>query len=198
MIVIGLLGSVSVGYLTGGVNFSNTANATSGGSTEAIATQNFEQAMNLIQQGKSTEAGKLFTQAISGYEEALKKDPNNIQNLGDLATAYFYMGNTDKAIQLAKKALEIEPKFTTVRLNYAKYLFYGKNNSVEAMKELKKIEKGDINYDSAQQFIGEIGKSSTLPPKGSSLPAGNSSPPSGNPSFNGNTLPPNGGGSSNQ
>lgn len=174
LISVGLLASVSIGYWGGSFSTpsSNAANTTSG-STEYLATQDFETALTLIQKGKSDEAGKRLTSAIEGYEEVLKKTPNNIQVLGDLATAYFYMGNTDKAIELAKKALTIQPKYSTVRVNYAKYLFYGKNNSAEALKELKKIEKGDVNYQEAQSLIADINKApqgNTLPPQGNSLP----------------------------
>ncbi|MHB9094804.1 MAG: tetratricopeptide repeat protein [Eubacteriales bacterium] len=180
LISVGLLASVSIGYWGGSFSTpsSNAANTTSG-STEYLATQDFETALTLIQKGKSDEAGKRLTSAIKGYEEVLKKTPNNIQVLGDLATAYFYMGNTDKAIELAKKALTIQPKYSTVRVNYAKYLFYGKNNSAEALKELKKIEKGDVNYQEAQSLIADINKApgNTLPPQGNTLPPqGNSLP----------------------
>ena len=169
LISVGLLASVSIGYFTGFVNTPSTASSsgTSGpvsGSGESVANQNFETGSNLLGQGKTEDALKYFQAALKGYEEVVKKDPKNIQSLGDLATTYFYTGNTDKAIETANKALAIEPKFTTVRLNLAKYLFYGKNNSFGALSELKKIAKGDVNYDAAQQFMAEVNNSKNQTP----------------------------------
>lgn len=182
---LGLLASVSFTYLGTAIINSNTNSGSTGvssGSPEYLADQDFDAAMNLLQQNKLDDAGKKFDSAIKGYEEVLKKDPNNIQVLGDLATSYFYIGNTDKAIELAKKTLAIRPDYSLVRINYSKYLFYGKNDSVEALNQLKQIGKDDVNYQEAQSMIDEINKSQSLPPKGNSLP------PQG-----GNTLPPQGG-----
>ncbi len=178
MISLGLLMSVSVYFMGDYSGSANTAaNNAAPGSAEAKAVQDFQQGMTLIQQQQADEAQKKFADAKSGFEEVLKKDPNNVQVLGDLATTYFYMNNADKAIETVKKALEINPDFTTARLNYGIYLAYGKNNTADAIKELEQIKKGDFNYDQAQKLIGDISQLSTqplLPPKGnnaSSIPA---------------------------
>lgn len=178
LISIGLLASVSIGYFTGFVTPSaSSSSGTSGpvsGSGESVANQNFQTGSNLLGQGKTEDALKYFEAARKGYEEVVKKDPKNIQSLGDLATTYFYTGNTDKAIETANKALAVEPKFTTVRLNLAKYLFYGKNNSFGALSELKKIAKGDVNYDAAQQFMAEVNNSKNQTPPLKTVPSNGS------------------------
>lgn len=204
-ISLGLLMSVSVYFMGDYSGSSNVAvNNLPPGSAESKAVQDFQQGMALVQQKKDADAQKKFESARSGFEEVLKKDPNNVQTLGDLATTYFYMNNVDKAIETVKKALEINPDFTTARLNYGVYLAYGKNNTGDAIKELEKVKKGDFNYDKAQQMIGEISKLSTqplLPPKdnnASSVPAQPDAPPAstdpttGNSTINeGDPLPPN-------
>lgn len=161
LISAGLLVSVSIGYFTG---FSSTPSVPSTqtplpGSGESVAVQNFNTGGTLLSQGKNEEAMKFFEEARKGFEEVVKQDPKNIQSLGDLATTYFYLGQTDKAIETANKALAIEPKFSTVRLNLARYLFYGKNNSFGALNELKQIDQKDVNYNNAQQLIAEINSS---------------------------------------
>lgn len=181
-ISVGLLLSVSMYFV--GADYSAPGNASNvaPGSPLGIALQNFEQGGTLMQQGKTEDAKKKLAAAQTGFEEVLKSDPKNYQVLGDLATTYYYMGNPDKAIETVKKALEISPNFTTARLNYAIYLAYGKNNAIEAINELEKIQKGDFNYNQAQQMIGEISKLSTqplLPPNGnaSSIPPKPDAPP---------------------
>jgi tetratricopeptide (TPR) repeat protein len=158
---VGLLMSVSL-YWTGGSSYSGSTGT--GSSTENVANTDFESAMNLISQGKSKEAGEKFVVAISGYEEALKSTPNNYVVMGDLATSYYYTGNTDKAIEIVKKSLAIRPDFSQARLNYAIYLQEGKKNTVAAIQELEKIGKNDTNYSRAQEFISRF-KASGLPPQ---------------------------------
>lgn len=150
---------LSAGSLSSTPSVPSTPTAPATGAGESVANQNFSTGSSLLQQGKTEDALKYFEAARKGYEEVVKKDPKNIQSMGDLATAYFYTGQTDKAIETANKALAIEPKFSTVRLNLAKYLFYGKNNSFGALNELQKIDKQDVNYTNAQQMIGEINSS---------------------------------------
>ena len=140
------------------------ANNSSYGTSNARAVSDFQAGMDLVQRGKDKQAEVKFDAAIKGFEETLKADPENLQVLGDLATAHFYRGNVDKAIELAKQALEIEPKYTNVRRNYAIYLFYGKNDPVEALKQLDMIEKGDVNYESAQQLKAGINAELMQPP----------------------------------
>lgn len=166
LISAGLLASVSIGYFTGFTSTPVVPNASAPitGSGESVAVQNFQNGSSLLQQGKTEEAAKFFEEARKGFEEVVKNEPKNIQSLGDLATSYFYLGQTDKAIETANKALAVEPKFTNVRLNLARYLFYGKNNALGALNELKQIEKGDVNYAAAQQLMTEINKSKSLPP----------------------------------
>lgn len=157
---VGLLLSVSLYWQnTGTVNAGSGTGAVAANSPEASAgLKDFNDGASLMQQNKVEEAQKKFASAIKNFEEALKKTPNDYQVLGDLATAYYYSGNADKAIENVKKALEISPNFSPARMNYAIYLGYGKNNAKDAITELNKIAKGDQNYDQAQQMIAELNK----------------------------------------
>lgn len=186
-IIVFLVGALSLGLLLSVSMYWQGATTTTNGAPVSgplgQALQDLNQGGTLMQQGKQAEAQKKFNSAIKAFEEILKTDPKNFQVLGDLATAYFYSNNPDKAIETAKKALEISPNFGPARLNLGIYLAYGKNNPTDAISELKKVQKGDSSYGRAQELITEISQQQkTLPPSsGSTLPpnSGSTSPQNG-------------------
>lgn len=163
MISIGLIGPVSIGYWT---NYSTTPQTQAGTTAtlagEAKANGYFEEAMDLRIKNKPDKAADKFKLAITDYEAVLRTSPKNTAVLGNLATSYFYTGSTDKAIETVKKALEIDPNFSTARMNYAIYLGEGKGQTLEAIKELKKVNAGDPNYQQAQQLLASFSKPSPL------------------------------------
>ncbi len=59
----------------------------------------------------------LQSKAISYYEHALRSDPFLASAYNGLAVAYRYSRQTDRAIVLWKKALEVKPDFTDASLN---------------------------------------------------------------------------------
>ncbi|WP_418791199.1 hypothetical protein [Phosphitispora sp. TUW77] len=158
LISVGLLGTtLPMGFSYIGEYINNDQDAVElSGSTEDIAVQNYLQGVKLMQEGKAEDASEKFASAAKGFEKVLESDPRNLPVLGDLATTYFYFGNVDKACYFAEKALEIEPKYTTVRLNYARYLFYGKNDADNAIKQIEQIAENDTYYANAQQLKQEI------------------------------------------
>lgn len=151
MISFGLIGPVSIGYWT---NYSTSPQAGTVVSSPGAAKGDgyFEEAMNL-QASQDKKAADKFKQAIAEYEAVIKTSPDDPAVLGNLATSYFYTGNTDKAISIVQKALEIDPNFSTARMNYAIYLGNGKGQTQEAIKELQKVKAGDPNYEQAQQLL---------------------------------------------
>ena len=187
---LGLLLSVSLYWQGGGSATTTTGSGAPVTGQLGQALDDFNQGGTLMQQGKQADAQKKLNAAKTGFEAILKTDPKNYQVLGDLATTYFYLNNTDKAIETAKKALEISPNFGPARLNLGIYLGYGKNNPTEAIAELKKVQKGDPSYGKAQEIIAELGQmqkalppssGSTLPPNaGSTVPPKNDSAPTQN------------------
>lgn len=164
---VGLLLSVSL-YWSGG---SGTTSYTNGSASalETAAVQDFSAGDQLRQQGKTADANKKFADAISKFEEVLKADPNNIAVMGDMATAYFYSGKTDKAIETARKALQVNPKYTTVRMNLAIFLS-DQNKTTEAINELKQVPKSDSEYQKAQDLIQQLSTSGNLLPQGGGSP----------------------------
>ncbi|MFZ5641222.1 MAG: tetratricopeptide repeat protein [Bacillota bacterium] len=163
MISIGLVGPVSIGYWT---NYS-TSQSQAGTATvagEAKGHGLFEDGIKLLN-NKPEKAADKFKLAITEYEAVLRTSPKNTAVLGNLATSYFYTGNTDKAIETVKKALEIDPNFSQARMNYAIYLGNGKGQTQDAIKELQKIKVGDPNYQQAQQLMASFSKPAPFAPK---------------------------------
>lgn len=150
-ISIGLLGTVG-GLFTPNSFSPGTSAPPASSSSEDKGNSYFRQAMTKFSSDPEG-AVKLLQDAIAEYEKALKKTPDNKFVLGDLATSYFYTGNPDKAIELVKKALEIDPNFTRARFNYAIYLGDGKKNYLDAIKELQKIKAEEPQYQDAQNLI---------------------------------------------
>ena len=158
LISIGLVGPLSISWLTSSPLQSQAGTGVAASGAEAKGNAYYQEAADLMGKNKAKEAGQKFGQAIAEYESVVKTNPNNTAVLGDLATSYFYTGKTDKAIETVKKALDIDPNFTTARLNYAIYLGDGKGQTREAIKELQKIKSGDPNFDRAKELINTFSK----------------------------------------
>lgn len=63
----------------------------------------------------SPQAKANLTQEIAQLEEALRRDPENLQTLISLGNAYFDTNQEKKAIETYQKALKIDPKNADVR-----------------------------------------------------------------------------------
>ncbi len=59
--------------------------------------------------GESPENVKVGEQAIQEFEDVLKDDSNNVNAIGSIATIYYEMHMFDKAKELQKHRLQIEP-----------------------------------------------------------------------------------------
>ncbi len=159
-----IVGLVSVGLLATTLPIGISAigsylGRNTGDSTDTLkdtADRNFAEAMNLMTRNNGPAAGEKLASAIKGYEQVLKQEPRDLTVLSNLAIAYYYVKNFDKAIDLARQALAIEPKFSAVRINLAVYLFEGKQDAAAAIKELQEIDQADPNYQRAQQFLAEF------------------------------------------
>ncbi len=156
LISAGLLGSVSAGYLAG--SSSGISSSVTGNSPEVNGNNYMDQAMQKVQSGDAQGAKDLFEQALSQYEEAIKATPDNVNVLGDMSVAYYYTGNVAKAMELAEKALKINPSFTQARFNYAIFLGDGQRKYLDAIKELQKIKPNEQRYQEAQQLIQQFYK----------------------------------------
>ncbi len=101
LIIIAFLAGFIIGAVTG-IKFYGTqkGGASSAGSQESAA---------------SPQAKANMMQEIGQLEEALKRDPQNLQVLISLGNAYFDTNQEQKAIDTYQKALKIDPKNADVR-----------------------------------------------------------------------------------
>ena len=91
--------------------------------------------------------------AFLDFKRAYEINPNHVHVINNLATCYELKGNTDKAINLYKKAIDIMPTFTQASVNLAAIYFNQKRyvNSLDVIlscrpPSYKERLKND-NYD---------------------------------------------------
>jgi cytochrome c-type biogenesis protein CcmH/NrfG len=76
----------------------------------------------LVELGNIYYDADLFSQAIPYYARELEVDPNNTNVRTDMATAYFYSGDTAKALEEGRKVLAIDPNKVQTRMNMGIWL----------------------------------------------------------------------------
>lgn len=62
-----------------------------------------------VPSGDSPDNIKVANQTIHAYEDVLEHDPNNSNAISSIATIYYYMHQFDKAKELQKRRLQIDP-----------------------------------------------------------------------------------------
>jgi small glutamine-rich tetratricopeptide repeat-containing protein alpha len=69
-------------------------------------------AEKLKAEGNALMSQKLYDSAIQKYTEAIAKDPSNAVYLSNRAAAWGGVGQHEKAVEDAQKALEVDPTFS--------------------------------------------------------------------------------------
>ena len=118
---------------------------------------------NAYKQSNDPRANETFKKTIQVYNETVKLEPNSKETFGDLATAYFYTGQTDQAIATVQKALKIDPAFAPALINYGIYLANGKGNYAGAIEQWQKVPSGASQYNDAQNFIQQYKQQAATP-----------------------------------
>lgn len=95
-----------------------------------------------------------IAKAIPHWEKALELAPEDEQVAGDLATSYFYSGDSEKAIETARAAIELNPDYATVWYNLGIYL--QTTGDIEGAKEaltnaISKATSADASVKTAAQ-----------------------------------------------
>ncbi|MGD0237383.1 MAG: tetratricopeptide repeat protein [Syntrophorhabdales bacterium] len=93
------------GFIIGAVSGIKFYGAQKGGASSSVS-----------EEGPASPQAKVnLTQEIAQLEEALRRDPENLQALISLGNAYFDMNQEKKAIETYQKVLKIDPKNADVR-----------------------------------------------------------------------------------
>ncbi len=93
----------------------------------------------------SPQAKVNLAQEITQLEEALKRDPENLQALISLGNAYFDANQEKKAIETYQKALKIDPKNADVRTDMG-IMYRNIKDYDSAVREFRQAAKDNPNH----------------------------------------------------
>ena len=99
-----------------------------------------------------------YAEAIGAYEKSLSINPNNADDANSLALAYFYTGDTDKAITTINSATEADPTYKHAWLSKGFIMTsYGHNEeAVMALNKVKELDPGGALAQEADKFLQKI------------------------------------------
>ena len=109
---------------------------------------------------------KHYPEAIDYYERSLKLPPATAAVRTDMATAYWYSGNADKALAEFNKALTYEPNKANTLFNIGIVKWQSKNDAAGAIAVWQKLLDTNPNYearDKVQQMIDQAKSGSHAP-----------------------------------
>lgn len=168
LISAGLLGSTIIWSLPNGLS-GNTPGATPNPdqikSLVAAVYSDPENANAKVSLANAYMDSKQYPQAIEQYEKAVAKGIKNENIFGDLAINYFYTNQVDKAIENAKKSLEINPAFPQTNVNLAIFLAEGKGDYNGAVAQLEKYLQKDKNNQQALNLLKQYKEQAQSPVK---------------------------------
>ncbi len=96
--------------------------------------------------------------AIDYYGRALKNKPTDAAIRTDMATAYWYTGDADRAIAEFNKALTYEPNKSNTLFNLGLVKLKGKKDKAGALADWEKLLATNPNYegkDNVERMIAE-------------------------------------------
>lgn len=100
-----------------------------------------------------------YSTAVDFYNRALQSRPSDAAVRTDMATAYWYLGNTDSAIAEFNKALKYAPTSPNTLFNLGLVKWQGKHDSAGAIADWKKLLAANPNYESkdkVQQMLDQV------------------------------------------
>jgi len=108
--------------------------------------------------GKIMGRSNYVISAKKWYEYALTKEPTNVFSLNGLASAYFYLKNPEKAINIFKKALKINPSLPLTYKNLG--IIYKEigdiKNAVKFLKKYCKLKPSSPDVKEIKDFINSV------------------------------------------
>jgi len=102
--------------------------------------------------------GKEFPPAIQYYERALLIHPDNPDVRTDMGTAYWYMGNAEKALAAMETSLKYRPGHPQTLFNLGWVRWQGKQDPKGAIDAWQQLLKANPDYPQRQQVEQDIAK----------------------------------------
>ncbi|MGA2848225.1 MAG: tetratricopeptide repeat protein [Terracidiphilus sp.] len=96
-----------------------------------------------------------YAVAVDYYGRALKTKPDAASVRTDMATAYWYMGDADRAIAEYNKVLTTAPNDSNALFNRGLVKWRGKKDAAGALEDFKKLMAVDPNYAGKDQ-VGQM------------------------------------------
>jgi len=119
----------------------------------------------LTQAGNIYYDAQQFKEAIEYYTRALEGDPKNTDVRTDMATAYWYLGDPDRAIAEFDRVLQQRPTKANALLNRGIVRWQGKMDVKGAVADWESLLKADPNFpqrSNVEQLIAEAKKHSNI------------------------------------
>lgn len=105
----------------------------------------------LVKLGNIYYDGQQFPAAIQYYERAVALHPENSDVRTDMATAYWYTGNADKAISEMQTSLTYRPGHPQTLFNLGWVRWQGKADPKGAIEAWQQLLKANPDYPQRQQ-----------------------------------------------
>lgn len=108
-----------------------------------------------------------YPEAIQYYQKSLASNPNAADVRTDMATAYFYTGDIDRALSEVSAVLKQDPKHANALFNQGMFLWKGKMDINAAVASWKKLLQANPNYEHREQveaFISQAEKHANIKP----------------------------------
>lgn len=106
--------------------------------------------------GRRADATPLYSKAVTGLEDFVKRNPNYSDGYYLLGNAYFADKQWDKAIEAYRKVIELNPRFTRARFNLA-MVYLQKRDKASALEQYNGLLPLDQGL--AERLKAEIDKS---------------------------------------
>ncbi len=121
---------------------------------------------SLVKLGNVYYDAKQFPNAIAYYERALAIHPENPDVRTDMATAYWYSGNADRAIEAMQVSLKYRPGHPQTLFNLGWVKWQGKGDANGAVQAWESLLKANPNYPQKAQVEQYIAKAKEHASKG--------------------------------
>jgi cytochrome c-type biogenesis protein CcmH/NrfG len=102
--------------------------------------------------------GQQYTSAIQYYERAVAIHPQNPDVRTDMATAYWYTGNSDKAVKELETSLKYRPGHPQSLFNLGWIKWQGKADAKGAVEAWQQLLKANPAYPQKEQVDQYIAK----------------------------------------
>jgi len=121
----------------------------------------------LAQVGNLYYDAQLFQDAIDYYTRSLQADPKNTNIRTDMATAYWYLGDPDRALTEYDSILKQEPNKINALLNRGVVRWQGKMDVKGAVADWETLLKADPSYPErpkVEQLIAQAKQHTNIKP----------------------------------